>query len=45
LKSGFVAGFSLTDQERSDLVHFLEALTDTNFLSDPQLSNPFPADP
>jgi len=45
LKSGFVAGFSLTDQERSDLVRFLEALTDTNFLSDPQLSNPFPADP
>ena len=40
-KSGFVAGFTLTDQEREDLVHFLESLTDEDFLTDPRLSNPF----
>lgn len=44
LKSGFVPGFSLTDQERRDLVRFLESLTDDAFLTDPRLSNPFAAD-
>jgi len=41
LKSGLVAGFSLTDQERADLVAFLESLTDEDFLTDPALSDPF----
>ena len=41
LKSGLVAGFELSDQERADLVEFLEALTDEDFLTDPALSDPF----
>jgi cytochrome c peroxidase len=40
-KSPFVPGFTLTDQERADLLAFLEALTDTTFLTDPSLSDPF----
>jgi cytochrome c peroxidase len=40
-KSPFVGGFTLTDQERSDLIAFLEALTDDAFLTDPTLSDPF----
>lgn len=40
-KSGFVSGFSLTDQERADLLAFLEALTDEDFLTDPRFANPF----
>ena len=45
LKSGLVAGFSLTDQERADLIAFLEALTDEDFLTDPALSDPFESSP
>jgi len=41
VKSPFVAGFSLTDQDRADLVAFLESLTDETFLTDPALSDPF----
>lgn len=41
LKSGLVAGFSLTDGERNDLIAFLESLTDQTFLHDPRLSDPF----
>lgn len=40
-KSGFVAGFALTDQEREDLLAFLEALTDEEFLTDPRFADPF----
>ncbi|MCB9655735.1 MAG: di-heme enzyme, partial [Deltaproteobacteria bacterium] len=40
-KSGLVTGFRLTDLERSDLLAFLDALTDQAFLDDPDLSNPF----
>lgn len=40
-KSPFVPGFELTDQERADLIAFLEALTDEDFLVDPSLSDPF----
>ena len=42
-KSEFVKGFRLTDQERADLVAFLESLTDLAFTSDPRFSNPWPA--
>ncbi len=42
LKSGLVAGFTLTDSERDDLLQFLESLTDERFLEDPRLANPFP---
>lgn len=41
LKSGLVAGFTLTDQERADLVAFLDALTDEAFLTDPRFSDPW----
>ncbi len=44
LKSGLVSGFTLTDQERADLIAFLEALTDTTFITDPRFSDPFAAE-
>jgi cytochrome c peroxidase len=40
-KSPFVGGFVITDQERADLIAFLQALTDDAFLADPTLSDPF----
>jgi cytochrome c peroxidase len=43
-KSPFVAGFTLTDKERADMIAFLEALTDQTFLTDPALSDPFAAE-
>lgn len=44
LKSGFVPGFSLSDQEREDLLNFLHSLSDPAFLSDPRFSNPHPTE-
>ncbi len=41
-KSFFVSGFSLTPEERTDLVAFLRALTDDTFLTDPTLADPWP---
>jgi cytochrome c peroxidase len=41
LKSPLVTGFSVTELEKSDLIAFLEALTDEQFLTDPGLSNPW----
>jgi cytochrome c peroxidase len=43
LKNGFVSGFILTPEERTDLLAFLLALTDDDFLQDPQLADPFVA--
>lgn len=40
-KSGFVRGFALTNDERADLIAFLEALTDPVFLTDPRYADPF----
>ena len=40
-KSEFVRGFELTDEERADLVAFLESLTDETVLSDERFSDPF----
>lgn len=40
-KSGFIPGFTLTEQERADLVAFLESLTDETFITDPRFSDPF----
>jgi len=40
-KSSFVPGFTLTDQERADMIAFLEALTDQTFLTDPSIADPF----
>ena len=41
LKSEFVKGFILSDEERDDLIAFLEALTDETFLTNPAHSDPF----
>ena len=41
LKSGLVAGFELTDDERADLIAFLESLTDDDFLTDPRFADPW----
>lgn len=40
LKSGLLRGFSITEQEISDLLAFLHALTDADFLSNPRLAAP-----
>jgi cytochrome c peroxidase len=40
-KSGLVPGFQLDDQERADLLAFLQSLTDTSILSDERFSDPF----
>jgi cytochrome c peroxidase len=36
-----VRGFELTDSEKGDLIAFLESLTDTDFLKNPGLSDPW----
>lgn len=43
LKSEFITGFELNDEERSDLLAFLRSLTDETFIHDERLSNPFAA--
>lgn len=39
-KSPFIRGFTLTAQEREDLLAFLSSLTDERFLSDPKYADP-----
>lgn len=41
LKSIFLHGFTLTDEERADLLAFLHSLTDATFLRDPRFASPF----
>ena len=41
-KSDFVNGFSLSDQEKTDLVNFLKSLTDQEFITDARFANPWP---
>ena len=41
LKNGLVAGFKITAAQREDLIHFLESLTDEEFLTNPRFSDPF----
>ena len=41
LTSPLIAGFALTDSDKSDLIAFLEALTDDSFLSNPKHQSPF----
>jgi len=41
LKSAFVPGFTLSPDERADLIAFLNALTDTQFLYDPRFADPW----
>ena len=40
-RSRLVAGFAMTDQEKQDLIAFLESLTDEDFLKDPRFSDPW----
>ncbi|MEK7432826.1 MAG: MbnH family di-heme enzyme [Cyanobacteriota bacterium] len=40
-KSGFVKGFTLSDEEKQDLLEFLKSLTDRDFLSNSKYSDPF----
>ena len=40
-KSGFIRGFTLTDQEKQDVLNFLKSLTDTDFITNPHFSDPF----
>jgi cytochrome c peroxidase len=40
-KDGFVRGFLATDDEKRDLIAFLESLTDPSFLTNPAFSDPF----
>jgi len=44
LKSEFMIGFRLSEQEKADLVAFLESLTDPTFLTAPRFSDPFADD-
>ena len=39
-KSAFIKGFTLTSEERQDLLAFLSSLTDERFLSDPRYADP-----
>lgn len=41
-KSSAIGGFMLTTEQRSDLIAFLESLTDEALLRDPRFSNPWP---
>jgi cytochrome c peroxidase len=40
-KSQFVAAFEISEQEKADLIAFLHALTDANFLANPAYANPW----
>ena len=40
-KSQFVKGFELDAQQKEDLIAFLEALTDREFITNPRHANPF----
>jgi cytochrome c peroxidase len=42
-KSPSIRGFSLTADQRADLVAFLRSLTDEHVLRDPRFGNPWPA--
>lgn len=42
-KSPFIRGFTLTEQEREDVIGFLRSLTDRSFVIRPELSDPFVA--
>ncbi|WP_196137146.1 MbnH family di-heme enzyme [Aliikangiella sp. G2MR2-5] len=40
LKSPFIKGFEISEQEKSDLINFLKSLTDQNFLTNKKYSEP-----
>ena len=39
-KSGFIKGFEITESEMNDLIEFLNSLTDDNFITNPDYSDP-----
>jgi cytochrome c peroxidase len=41
-KSGFVKGFKLNPQEKTELLAFLHSLTDSDFISNPSHQDPWP---
>ncbi|GAB4424548.1 MAG: di-heme enzyme [Turneriella sp.] len=41
-KNSFVKGFTLTAQQRADMIEFLRSLTDAKFIANPAYSNPWP---
>ena len=41
LKSNLIQGFALTEDERADVLAFLQTLTDEEFLSDPRFEDPW----
>ena len=43
LRSDLIRGFELSEQERADVIAFLESLTDDTFLTNPAYSNPWPS--
>jgi cytochrome c peroxidase len=42
LRSQFIVGFTVSDEEVADLIEFLKSLTDESFVKNPNLSNPWP---
>ncbi len=40
-KSSFVSGFEMTEQDKADLIAFLESLTDEAFTTDPRFADPW----
>lgn len=40
-KSGFIKGFEITDSETEDLIEFLHSLTDEEFITNPDYSDPY----
>lgn len=44
-KSEFVNGFTLSPEERADLIAFLESLTDPTLATNPKLANPWTSSP
>ena len=43
-KSGLLQGFELSENDRHDLLAFLDSFTDEVFLKDPRFSDPFAED-
>lgn len=41
LKDPLITGFDLSQQEKQDVIAFLESLTDPTFLTDPRFANPW----
>ena len=41
MKDKLLRGFKLSDEQRADVIAFLESLTDETFLTDPELSDPW----